>query len=71
MRTAKIADDKVTVLAESYRFYCIKLPFSFYKVTVFDPKIPFSAGPKLPFILGQSYRYFGIKLPFMKVTVLR
>ena len=62
--------DKVTVLVESYRFYGIKLPFLFHKVTVF--------GPKLPFILGQSYRLFwvkvtvfGVKLPFMKVTVVR
>ena len=33
--------DKVTVLVESYRFYGIKLPFLFHKVTVFGPKLPF------------------------------
>ena len=44
--------DKVTVLVESYRFYGIKLPFLFHKVTVFGPKLPFFVGPKLPFILG-------------------
>ena len=42
--------DKVTVLVESYRFYGIKLPFLFHKVTVFGPKIPFFDMPKLPFI---------------------
>ena len=67
--------DKVTVLVESYRFYGIKLPFLFHKVTVFGPKLPFFVGPKLPFILGKSYRFWGkvtvyesyrcdIKLPF-------
>ena len=44
--------DKVTVLVESYRFYGIKLPFLFHKVTVFGPKLPFFVGPKLPFVLG-------------------
>ena len=56
--------DKVTVLVESYRFYGIKLPFLFHKVTVFGPKLPFFVGPKLPFILGQSYRFWD------KVTVI-
>ena len=63
--------DKVTVLVESYRFYGIKLPFLFHKVTVFGPKLPFFVGPKLPFfvgpklpfILSQSYRFWD------KVTV--
>ena len=56
--------DKVTVLVESYRFYGIKLPFLFHKVTVFGPKLPFFVGSKLPFILGQSYRFWD------KVTVI-
>ena len=56
--------DKVTVLVESYRFYGIKLPFLFHKVTVFGPKLPFFVGPKLPFVLGQSYRFWD------KVTVI-
>ena len=30
----------------------IKLPFSFHKVIVFGPQLPFFVGPKLPFILA-------------------
>ena len=44
--------DKVTVLVESYRFYGIKLPFLWDKVTVFGSKSPFFVKPKLPSILG-------------------
>ena len=69
--------DKVTVLVESYRFYGIKLPFLFHKVTVFGPKLPFFVGPKLPFIwdrvtvFRRKLPLFWHKVTVMKVTVLR